>query len=252
MRVALVAGLVLVSALLVQPGTGLQSPLSLREENRQSLQAEDGIAYDPQSLVTVVTGPLDDLETLTVTKETALEMELDFLDEHGIRLLDLAGPSAPTAASENPQPAWPALGTFVARELGWSSMGATCPAEVADAPEAVVTLYNQLRGTSAVGLGVYESSVSEHWQKRDAAGNVVGEYGSSLQHTDLNGNTAPTYRYGRDAPVAKEGWTLRFAFEADEAPGSAVFCTRETLEENGIDRTRLTGKFFPFADRIDD
>lgn len=229
------------------------SSLTLRDENRQRLLMEEGV-WNPASTVLVTRTVGTQVQVLQATKAAALEMELDYLDAAGIRLADFpAGGStvAPTGGP-NPQPSWPALGTFTVREWGFHSVGARCPTVLLNAPVDVVGAYNQLRGTNAVGLNMYESSISEHWQKSNPDGSTT-EYGSQMSHQPIDGSPAPpAYKYGRDAPGTPEGWTLRFAFEASVAPGGTFFCKEETLAANGVDRVRLTGKFTPFADRIDD
>lgn len=187
---------------------------------------------------------------LLVTPAVADQMELDFIRDHGIQL-PAEGVGAAGTSGSNPQPSWPAVGTFTVRETGFYSVGARCPAGSVDAPPQAVAAYNQARGTSATDLDLWETSISESWEKVNADG-TRSMYGSSMVHQPADGSPSTTYRYGRDAPVTQEGWTLQYAFEGSIAPGSSFFCREENPSSGGVDRVRLTAVFFPVGDRVDD
>jgi hypothetical protein len=248
---------------LLLAGAAPASPVTVndvRSENRQLILTQLDPEWDASDEVTVVTATLAGFTEAKVPADVALELQLDFLDENGIRLADLMHPVGPpqVGGSENPQPNWPALGSLTMYESGWftprtGEEGARCPRAWVDAPAEAVAAYNQQTGRSALGLAVFTSTVSEFWQRTYDDG-TTAEYASRIKFTPPGGSET-TYTYGGKPGTAsythtvKEGWTTAVGLETHDAPDSrrVLFCQEWDPATTGLNLVDLTAKFQPVS-----
>jgi hypothetical protein len=165
-------------AVLVSQGTAGYYYTDPRTENKAILISMASTpVYDPTALVTVTTGVPGSLSTVTVSQSQAIDMHLDFLDRHHVRLSTTgAATSTSTMPPSDPEPQWPADGKWVFWESGWISAGAVCPSVTPIGPTEYTAKTGQQWPTSPAGAplvaggyqytaGVVHSEVSLHGSK---------------------------------------------------------------------------------------
>lgn len=204
-------------------------PVDERGENRQILLGMEGTYYNPSALVHVLSGPPADFMDVVVPASEALEMHLDQLEQHGVRLADLL-----TATTSADAPEWPLAGHVQFHEKGWYQMGARCVHVEPEQESTIEELFDTVLPGADDRLGLMTTDVSEY--PTNEFGNTVQ---SALQYWTVDQDPAtqdPTNTWWYT------GWTIEAGFLID------YFCREPTASKGLVFQDSFVT---PYTDRVD-